>query len=81
MAQTPSTATAPAAPASLAEFLETLSNAPAAEVLPPSPGFLTTFCSSNADCPTGQLCCYPCGVEGCDFVCMTPVRGRCPFFP
>src|SRR5262245_24355444 len=81
MAQTP-----PAAPVpSVAEFLATLSNgqstAPDTAVLPPSPTFLSTVCHSNADCPTGQLCCYPCGVEGCDFICMTPVRGHCPWIP
>ena len=54
---------------------------PVTEILPPSSRVLTTVCNDNDDCPTGQLCCYPCGVEGCNFVCMTPVRGRCPFFP
>jgi hypothetical protein len=64
------------------QFLATLSGqsaAPGTEVLPPSPRFLQTItCTSNADCPTGQLCCYPCGIDGCDFVCMTPWRNRCP---
>jgi hypothetical protein len=40
-----------------------------------------TYCTSNADCPTGQLCCYPCGIDGCQRTCMNPFKGRCPFFP
>lgn len=38
----------------------------------------STVCTSNADCPTGQLCCYPCGIDGCDRVCMTVSGRRCP---
>lgn len=68
-----------------AEFLATLaddlSTAPGGEVLPPSPTFLSTACSSHDDCPTGQLCCYPCGIPDCEFVCMTPWRNRCPLIP
>ena len=83
----PCMAETPAAPVPMdaAEFLATLSDnqseAPSLEVLPPSPRFLSTVCTSHADCPAGQLCCYPCGIDGCDFVCMTAVRNRCPFFP
>lgn len=84
VAETPSMATAPAV-MSTADFLAILSvgqgSAPGTELLPPAPNFLSTICTSNADCPTGQLCCYPCGIDGCDWVCMTPVRKRCPFFP
>lgn len=77
-AQTPQ-----AAPLTKAEFLATLSGqsaAPGIEVLPPSPKFLQTItCTSDADCPTGQLCCYPCGIPDCNFVCMTPWRkNQCP---
>src|SRR5262245_27101138 len=83
LAQAPS-ATPPAATtapvASVADFLATLPG-PAAPSLPPTPQFLTTTCTSNADCPTGKLCCYPCGIDGCDRVCMTPIRGHCPLFP
>ena len=84
MAQTPPAATA-AAPMSVADFLATLSNgqstAPDTAVLPSSPTFLSTVCHDDDDCPTGQLCCYPCGVDGCDFMCMTPYRGHCPWIP
>ncbi|HKV12004.1 MAG TPA: hypothetical protein VJ725_27920 [Thermoanaerobaculia bacterium] len=73
--------TTPAAAPSTDEFLTTLSASPGADVLPPAPTLLSTVCTSSADCPTGQLCCYPCGIDGCNFVCMTPVRNRCPFFP
>jgi hypothetical protein len=41
----------------------------------------TTYCASSADCPSGQLCCYPCGIDGCNRVCMKPMNGHCPFFP
>jgi hypothetical protein len=82
--QTVQTATVPEVPTK-AEFLATLagdlSAAPGGEALPPSPTFLSTTCSSNADCPTGQLCCYPCGIPDCEFVCMTPWRNRCPPIP
>jgi hypothetical protein len=74
--------TAPA-PASAVEFLATLSapgNAPATQTLP-APAFLSTSCTSSSQCPSGQLCCYPCGIDGCSNVCMTPMRGHCPFFP
>lgn len=69
-----------------AEFLATLAGdlnaAPGAEVLPPSPTLRSTTCTSNADCPTGQLCCYPCGIPDCNFICMTPWRkGICPPIP
>jgi hypothetical protein len=84
----PCTAETPPAAAPLsseADFLATLSDgpsdAPSSELLPPSPTFLSTTCTSHSQCPTGQLCCYPCGIDGCDFVCMTVSGRRCPFFP
>jgi hypothetical protein len=66
-----------------AEFLATLagdlSAVPGAEALPPSPTLRSTTCTSNADCPPDQLCCYPCGIPDCEFICMTPWRkGMCP---
>jgi hypothetical protein len=84
MAQTIQTAT-PQVPTK-EEFLATLagdlSSAPGGEALPPQPTFLSTVCTSNADCPAGQLCCYPCGIPDCNWVCMTPWRGnRCPPIP
>ena len=83
-AQTVLTAKAPEAPTK-AEFLATLagdlSTAPGGEALPPSPTVRSTTCSSHDDCPTGQLCCYPCGIPDCEFVCMTPWRNRCPLIP
>jgi hypothetical protein len=52
-----------------------------AGVLTPSPGFAWIVCTSNTDCPTGQLCCYPCGIDGCDKICMDPWNKRCPLIP
>jgi hypothetical protein len=86
LAQAPAApAVAPApAPASDADFLATLSNgqdaAPGVESLPAGPISLSTLCHSNADCPTGQLCCYPCGIPDCHNICMAPVNKRCPMF-
>jgi hypothetical protein len=37
-------------------------------------------CTSNAQCPAGKLCCYPCGIDGCTNMCVTPVKGRCPLY-
>ena len=67
-----------------AQFLATLAGGQAQTPsdLVPAPSFMTG-CTSNAQCPTGQLCCYMCGnpPEGDDsfcWTCVTPVRGRCP---
>ncbi|MDP9120440.1 MAG: hypothetical protein M3O15_03585 [Acidobacteriota bacterium] len=38
-------------------------------------------CTSNSDCPAGTLCCYPCGIPGCQNMCIAPLHGHCPFFP
>jgi len=79
LAQTPQTPQAPhtpavTAPANLTTFLASLSG--------DISGTETTICTTNADCPTGEICCYPCGIDGCDKVCMTPWRGtRCPPIP
>jgi hypothetical protein len=54
-----------------------------AALVPPAQSLAQTiYCTSDDDCPTGQLCCYPCGIDGCQNVCMTPWRGgECPVFP
>lgn len=70
-------AQAPAVPMDLADFLTTLSGAQNAAT-----GFQLIPCNDHDDCPEGQLCCYPCGIDGCDFICMDPDRrGRCPIIP
>ena len=86
-AQTVPAAKAPEVPTK-AEFLATLAGdpsavpAPGTEALPPNPVFRSTVCTSNADCPPNQLCCYPCGIPDCNFICMTPWRkGICPPIP
>jgi hypothetical protein len=84
-APTPSVAAVTAAapvPADTAEFLATLSNGQTQTPsdLTPAPLFKTS-CTTNAQCPTGKLCCYPCGIDGCSKMCLTPVKGRCPLFP
>ena len=75
------TAAAPAVPAT-ADFLATLSGGQvsAPSDLTPAPAFMTS-CTSNAQCPAGTLCCYPCGIDGCTNMCITPVKGHCPHFP
>ena len=83
-APTPAVAavTTAATPTETADFLATLSVAPSAATdLAPVPSFMTG-CTSNAQCPTGKLCCYPCGIDGCEKACTTPWRGHlCPPIP
>lgn len=33
------------------------------------------------ECQPGLTCCYPCGIEGCDDVCMDVHGGGCPKIP
>jgi hypothetical protein len=76
--QTPQTPQIPAvtSPADLATFLASLSGG-----LSNTPG-TETFCTTDADCPTGEICCYPCGIDGCEKACTTPWRGHlCPPIP
>ena len=90
MAQTPLVA-APAAnpavapaPDSVTQFLATLSDVPAQTFTDqvPAPSFLAS-CTSDAECPAGQLCCNVCGnppdvaLTTCR-ACVKPLRGRCP---
>ena len=82
-APTPSTgavATAPV-PTDTADFLATLSGGQSTTPsdLTPAPSFMTG-CTSSSQCPAGQLCCYPCGIDGCTNMCITAVKGRCPLF-
>ena len=30
---------------------------------------LVELCTDDGQCAAGLLCCYPCGIDGCDFVC------------
>ena len=75
---------APAAPVvSTADFLAALSTVPAngQDGLVPSP-VLDSGCTSNSQCPKGQLCCLACGFAGCEtHACFVPMNGHCPFFP
>jgi hypothetical protein len=73
-----------AAPAlDAAQFLATLSGGQTQTPndLVPAPSFLAG-CTSNAQCPTGQLCCNVCGAQplsgGTCRACVMPIRGRCP---
>jgi len=84
LAQTPQAPAAqPQAVPTVAQFLATLSAAPGevpgASLLPPNPKLASTTCTSDADCGPHELCCYPCGVPDCNFVCMKVKR--CPLFP
>jgi hypothetical protein len=39
-------------------------------------------CPNGTECAKGLLCCYPCGIPGCDNQCMPPdPSGGCPLFP
>jgi hypothetical protein len=79
LAAPPASGPATTAATSDEAFLATLGALPEG-VQPIEPRPLSTFCVTNADCPTGQLCCYPCGIDGCSNICMKPVKGRCPLF-
>lgn len=86
LAGAPATPAMPATPAAgIDDFLATLSagqdGAPDLDSLSPEPRFLTTTCTDDSECPPGYKCCYPCGIDGCDFVCMQVQGPRCPFFP
>jgi hypothetical protein len=85
LAQTPQPQTAVAAPQAIptvAQFLATLSATPgeaSGAGLLPTPKLASTTCQTNADCGPGELCCYPCGIPDCNFVCMKVKR--CPLIP
>ena len=68
--------------ATLADSQGNVPNVPDIEILAPNPKLASTSCTTHSQCPTGQLCCYPCGIYGCDIkLCTTPERGRCPMYP
>ena len=80
MAQAPA---APATDAATAQFLATLAGGQIQVSTNPTPApLLETGCSTDADCPTGQICCFLCGNPPDDGssckACTTPFRGRCP---
>jgi hypothetical protein len=39
-------------------------------------------CTDQFQCPGGLLCCYPCGIPGCQNRCTPPANnGHCPLIP
>ena len=66
---------------SLISFTQSMAQVP--NGLTPAPSFMSG-CTSNDQCPTGQICCWLCGnppAEGDDSFCrgcIEPVKGRCP---
>lgn len=46
-----------------------------------SVGRCDNTCATNADCAPGRLCCYPCGIPGCQYQCEAPMNGMCPMRP
>ncbi len=75
-------ATAPATAAD-AVFVASLAAPTPTPGTPPAPIFVqTSSCTTNADCPTGQLCCLACGYFGCTRkACFKTTNGQCPHFP
>lgn len=69
---------------STGDFLASLSAAPVTgtgTLQAPAPIALSG-CTSNDQCPTGQLCCLACGFPDCTaHACFNPFHGHCPFFP
>lgn len=41
----------------------------------------TPTCTTNADCPSTQLCCPEAAYPGAPKICKDPVDGHCPFIP
>jgi hypothetical protein len=81
LAQTPQAPAAAVTPQASAAMLQ---------VVPSVAQFLATLsgnasntagqiCHTNADCGRGELCCYPCGIPDCNFICMKVKR--CPLIP
>lgn len=70
--------TATLQPAAAADFLATLT----ADLSGTAGTVAASGCTSNAQCPAGQLCCLACGYFGCDtYACFAPMHGHCPLFP
>lgn len=44
-------------------------------------GIVGAACTADSNCSQGLKCCYPCGVQGCQNVCTTPLNGACPLVP
>jgi len=69
---------------STGDFLASLSTAPVTgtgTLQVPAP-ISISGCTSNDQCPTGQLCCLACGYADCNtYACFQPFHGHCPFFP
>lgn len=40
-----------------------------------------SVCTENSQCASGLLCCYPCGIAGCENQCTVPVNEICPAYP
>jgi hypothetical protein len=87
-AQTQPVAVNPGSPAAAAppamdvsEFLATLSAPSTGDLsgLTPAPT-LASGCTSNAQCPAGQICCLACGYAGCDNHACFATK-TCPHFP
>jgi hypothetical protein len=86
-AQSWAQAPAPAPDAATARFLATLSGGQpqTPNDLAPAPSFMTG-CTSNDQCPTGEICCFLCGNPPADEEaynscrgCVPPVKGGgCP---
>ena len=38
-------------------------------------------CTEDSQCAGGLLCCYPCGIPGCENQCTVPVNNSCLLVP
>ena len=48
----------------------------------PGTEIVSSACTSDRQCPNGLLCCYPCGIPGCNNACGRPAEnGSCPLIP
>jgi hypothetical protein len=83
MAQTQAAATSAAqatAPVEVADFLATLAAPATSDLsgLTPAPA-LASGCTSNSQCPAGQICCLACGFADCDAHACFAAK-TCPHF-
>ena len=63
------------------ETYETMEDCVAARTSCPGPQDAGEACGQSAggaNCKEGLVCCYPCGIEGCDFLCTEPCEAGEP---
>lgn len=69
-------------PAGVVELLQAATALEVSVLGDPRTTLKSPDCTDSLQCPAGLLCCYPCGIPGCQNRCMPPAsNGHCPLFP